>query len=254
MDEHPEFGIVEITRKMSVDMLNTVEMSSQEAAWYLLREHMAKTSLQVVFIPTMWPIERSRIKKTRKELEDMDLAADSTDIWKENCFDKYQNRPQDIEDVSLAQFVSKYTMNTSGKYVQRKEPRILRYRNYDIGNDLNEYKREMVTLHWPFRNEEEDILSEMKFISIYDDKEQFILQSRRKFECYLDIQKTIDICRQLCREDVPDDEQKAGDAEARFPVANPFEELYKNPGADVDADSRLATLNKLGTIAKKKRT
>ncbi|XP_031785833.1 uncharacterized protein LOC116417304 [Nasonia vitripennis] len=33
MDENPEFDIVKITRKMSVDVLNSVEMSAQEAAW-----------------------------------------------------------------------------------------------------------------------------------------------------------------------------------------------------------------------------
>ena len=33
MNENPEFDIVEITRKMRVDRLNTIEMSSQEAAW-----------------------------------------------------------------------------------------------------------------------------------------------------------------------------------------------------------------------------
>ncbi|GFQ67487.1 ATP-dependent DNA helicase [Trichonephila clavata] len=32
MDEHSDFDIVEIIRKMSIDMLNTVEMTSQEAA------------------------------------------------------------------------------------------------------------------------------------------------------------------------------------------------------------------------------
>lgn len=37
MDENPEFDILEIFRKMIVDMLNTVEISSQESAWYLLR-------------------------------------------------------------------------------------------------------------------------------------------------------------------------------------------------------------------------
>ncbi|GFR29603.1 ATP-dependent DNA helicase [Trichonephila clavata] len=31
MDEHSKFDIVEITRKMSIDMLNTEEMTSQEA-------------------------------------------------------------------------------------------------------------------------------------------------------------------------------------------------------------------------------
>ena len=36
MDEHPEFGIVDITKKMSIDILQSVEMPAQEAAWYLL--------------------------------------------------------------------------------------------------------------------------------------------------------------------------------------------------------------------------
>ncbi|GFR30582.1 ATP-dependent DNA helicase [Trichonephila clavata] len=42
MDEHSDFDIVEITRKMSIDMLNTVEMTSQEAAWYLLHYKVKK--------------------------------------------------------------------------------------------------------------------------------------------------------------------------------------------------------------------
>ncbi|GFR16985.1 helitron_like_N domain-containing protein [Trichonephila clavata] len=50
MDEH--FDIVEITRKMSIDMLNSVEMTSQEAAWYLLCEPISKSCAQMVYIPT----------------------------------------------------------------------------------------------------------------------------------------------------------------------------------------------------------
>lgn len=36
MDEYPEFDIIEVARKLRVKMLNSVEMSSQEAAWILL--------------------------------------------------------------------------------------------------------------------------------------------------------------------------------------------------------------------------
>ena len=56
MDKNPSFDIVEITRKLSVDLLNSVEMSSQEAAWFLLREPMSKSSVVVVYIPTVWPL------------------------------------------------------------------------------------------------------------------------------------------------------------------------------------------------------
>lgn len=108
-----------------------------------------------------------------KQLSELD--EECTDIWKENWFDKYVKRPESLEDKTLAQFVSKYTINNKGEYFERKEPKDIRYRNYDMANDFNEYKREMVTLHVPFRNEEEEILPEMKFTTKYDDYEDLIL-------------------------------------------------------------------------------
>ena len=68
MDEYLEFDIVEMTRKLSIDLLNIMEMISQEAAWFLLRERMYKCSVAVVYIPTVWPQERARIRKTQKKL------------------------------------------------------------------------------------------------------------------------------------------------------------------------------------------
>ncbi|CAG4966588.1 unnamed protein product [Parnassius apollo] len=68
MDEHPEFDIVDITKKMSIDILQSVEMPAQEAAWYLLREPMAKSSVVSVYIPTVFPTERARIRKSIKEI------------------------------------------------------------------------------------------------------------------------------------------------------------------------------------------
>ncbi|CAH2104200.1 unnamed protein product [Euphydryas editha] len=82
MNEHPEFDIVEITRKIGVNMLNSVEITSQEAAWYLLREPMSKCSTVVTTIPTMWPCDRQRIRKTQKELDAIGVGEDSTNIWK----------------------------------------------------------------------------------------------------------------------------------------------------------------------------
>lgn len=131
MNAHPEFDIVEITRKMSVNMLNTVELTSQEAAWYLLREPMSKCSVSVVYISTGWPIERQRIKRTQKELDELNTDKHSTNIWKENWFDKYEQRPEELEGLSLAQFVANYTKNSQGNYIRRRQQRIIRFRNYD---------------------------------------------------------------------------------------------------------------------------
>lgn len=223
MNEHPEFDIVEITRKMSVDVLHSVEMTSQEAAWYLLREPMSKSSVVVQYINTCWPIERQRIKKAQKQISE--LSDDCTDIWKEDWYDKYQKQPEELENISLVQFVSKYTKNNNGVYVERKQPRIIRYRNYDMAQDFNEYRREMVTLHLPFRNEDTEILADMKFITIYDENEDTILERRKEFESDIDIQKTIKICRQLCHqnEQLNDDEAEVRDVAARFSEPNPFQ-------------------------------
>ncbi|GFX16168.1 helitron_like_N domain-containing protein [Trichonephila clavipes] len=69
MDEHPEFDIFEITRNISINLLNHTEITSQEAAWYLLREPMSKSSTIIVYIPTVWPIERQKNKKDHEGIE-----------------------------------------------------------------------------------------------------------------------------------------------------------------------------------------
>ncbi|CAH1119807.1 unnamed protein product [Phaedon cochleariae] len=231
MHDHPEFDIVDITKNISVDVLNHTEMTSQEAAWYLLREPMSKSSTKIVYIPTVWPFERQRIKKTMKELTEID--GDSTDIWKENWFDKYEKRPEELEDISLAQFVSKYYRNVKGEYAMREEPNVIRYRNYDMTTDFYEYRREMVSLHLPFRDEETEILADMKFLSTYEENEVLILQRRQEFESNIDIERTIQICRELCREKTPCDDDKIEDVSTRIPDPNPTE-LHNNPNVDID--------------------
>ncbi|XP_049302993.1 ATP-dependent DNA helicase PIF1-like [Bactrocera dorsalis] len=122
-----------------------------------------------------------------------------------------------------------------------------------MADDFNEYKREMVTLYTPFRDEENEILADTKFIQIYDDNEMLILERHKEFSSNLDIQKTIEICRELCHEDeLNQDDDAEGDNVGRlFPEANLFQELY-NADHIMKDDLQLATLNKLGAIAKKR--
>ncbi|XP_076298854.1 uncharacterized protein LOC143217964 isoform X2 [Lasioglossum baleicum] len=231
MNEHPEFDITEITKTISANILNHTEITSQEAAWYLLREPISKISLIIVYIPTVWPAERQRVRKTMEELSK--LEDDCDNCWKENWFDKYEKRPEYLEDITLAQFVSKYTKGKNGEFFERDEPRIIRYRNYDMATDFNEYKREMVTLHLPFRSEEEEILAEMRFISIYDDNEDIILQRRKEFESNIDIDKTIQICKELCQLETPLDEDEIRD------LANRFLETEDIPETDEDNEENI---------------
>lgn len=251
INENPKFDIVEITKRLNVDIFNNVEMSSQEAAWYLLREPTWKSSVDVCYINTVWPTERQKIKKTQKEL--IQLDENSTDIWKEDWFDKYQKRPNDLEDVTLAQFVSKYYKNNYNIYKVRKKPRVICYRNFDIKLKHNEYKREMVTLHIPFRDEHTDVLADMKYLKVYDQNEDLILENKKEFEFNLEIENTIAICRQTCHENDESDNNNKNeiqDVVKRFSEANPFQELYYNSEADIEFDVRSETSNKLGVFIK----
>lgn len=121
-----------------------------------------------------------------------------------------------------------------------------------MGTDYNEYRREMVTLHLPFRHEESEILAESRYLQLYEENEALILDRRKQFESNLDIEKTLEICRELCREYVSDDGEEINDVAGRIPNENPFAELYDNPNADLNDDLRLALFHKLGSIAKKK--
>lgn len=206
---------------------------------------MSKSSAVIESIPTVWPSERERIKKRNKELENMHIGDDSTDIWKQYWFDKYGQRHKDLENINLAQFVANYTSRPNGTYIKRKQSRVIRYRNYNMRDDSNEYKREMVTLCCLFRNKDMEILAESKYIEIYDTNEELILRRRQEFEANLDIQKVIEIDRTLCREDRSFEDDESHEDGNVLEELNPFEALYNNPGADMNNDLRLTVLNKL---------
>lgn len=61
--------------------------------------------------------------------------------------------------------------------------------------DFNSYWREIFTLHIPFQNKDTSILFDEKYIDIYDQTQNFIIERRKEFEAYLYIDKTLEIGR-----------------------------------------------------------
>ncbi|CAG5038636.1 unnamed protein product [Parnassius apollo] len=158
------------------------------------------------------------------------------------------------KDVTLAQFVAKYYLNKKETYTKRDTARIIRYRNYDMADNYNDYRREMVLLHVSFQSEENDIIAENKFIEIYEDNKDTILERRKEFESNLDIEKTLEICRQLCREN--DEEQEDEEllrAVDILHVRDPYDLLLRDPNSTANVDLQNASLHKLGAVAKKKK-
>ena len=183
----------EISLWTLMNMLKNIEMSAQEAAWYLLRQPMSVTSRQVVVIPTLWPHERYRARKRRKLMDDENLSASSTDIWTRSIVEKYEQRHSSLDSICLAHYAAWYSTerlcqelyqcendkvesdtdeNNFGPIpLKRAKAKVIRYRNYDKTDILN-HKREMVMLFVPFRNEAVDILDRDKFLQIFEEKKR----------------------------------------------------------------------------------
>ena len=190
-EQYPDMDYGELLKKVALNMLGSVEMCAQEAAWFLLRLPMSEASRKVEFIPTMWPQDRTRSRKRFKQMEEEGIGEDSTDVWTKNIIQKYEER-ESLDDVCLADFVALYTQGRgTTSYKQRRFPRILRWRGYRM-SELAEYKRESVLLFLPFRNELIDILDENKFLQLYDLHETELLAKRKEYDCELNIEQTVE--------------------------------------------------------------
>lgn len=76
------------------------------------------------------------------------------------------------------------------QYRKRPIGRVIRYRHYDIEDTIN-YKREMVLLYLPFRSEISDILDSNKFLQLFNDNNDIIMERRHLYESNLIIDKVI---------------------------------------------------------------
>merc|ERR1712121_450387 len=84
------------------------EVSMQEVIFRLFGYSMCCSSRKKKFIQTLPPEKRDGlIKSNIEELDDKD------NIFCYNIIDYYQNRPDQLEDISLASFAAKtYLLNT----------------------------------------------------------------------------------------------------------------------------------------------
>jgi hypothetical protein len=243
--------IKEMSRMVGMRTLRAVGISAPEAAWVLLRSNMSECSRNVEYVPTLWPQERQRIRKNKKQMDDEELAGDSVDMWKVEIIRRYENRPQDaLADVSLAQFVSSYYMRHDGTYAKRDRTKVIRYRNYDIDN-VKEYKREMVTLHYPFQNETVDTLDRDRYLQIYDSNEERILQARKEFKRDVDIAETMLYCHMLC--DEHEEENKRSKEHEHFVVSKmDMKEHDAFYSEDFGNDIKMAIMEKISSMVQKR--
>ncbi|GFV49824.1 ATP-dependent DNA helicase [Trichonephila clavipes] len=193
---------------------------------------MSRSSREVSYIPTVWPQERHKLRKRKAVMDEENLDENSTDIWTKSMIQRYEERPSELEDKCLADFIAWYTPVTKkgrplgtevnddasgddepapdnvpyeststigSAYRKRSAPRVIRYRGYEL-NDVVNYKREMITLYLPFKNEVVEILDLNSFIRMYDEREAEIMAKRKEFESNIDIAKILDELKKICED------------------------------------------------------
>jgi hypothetical protein len=81
-------------------------MSAQEAAWYLLRQLMSCSSRDVFYVPTVWPHEQQKSRKRFAVMDAEGIDKTFTDVWTKGPIQRYEERPAELESLSLADFLA----------------------------------------------------------------------------------------------------------------------------------------------------
>lgn len=110
---HRECTYTGLIRTLNVSMLKEAEMSVQEAALYLLHLSMSEKSRDVVYVNTMWPEQRVRVRKTNTQMDAEELDEYSTDVWKVPI-ERYEVRPAELHSAGPALDISRSPATGAG--------------------------------------------------------------------------------------------------------------------------------------------
>ena len=133
--------IKETLKKIGAAFLCSREVSSQECVYRCLPElWLRKTFPQTVFINTDFPDKRVRMKKSDKQIVELD--EDSTDIYCCNIIDRYTDRPNTtfhngayavVDNICLAQFAAYYYKDyKQTEEVNDSQPVVLQPESFEV--------------------------------------------------------------------------------------------------------------------------
>ena len=100
-------------QKIASKFLTSREVSAQEAAYRVLSLPLSRSSRDVVYVSTDLPEDRLHLLKPMSVIETMD--DDDEDICQHGLIKRYMKRPDILEDLCLAEFVSNYRVDYKKK-------------------------------------------------------------------------------------------------------------------------------------------
>ena len=225
-------------RVIANKFLNSSEISAQEAVYHILSIPLSTNSRSTVFINTNKPENRISMLKSNEILQKLD--SDSKDVFVQGLIDMYSNRPDEMKDICLADFASLYNVskkqrgnvqitensddedviddeideksitlkmkNGKGWIKRRTKKKIIRFRNFKLHQDPENYYREQLMLFLPWNNEEEDLIH-IDHEETFESHKDLIRQKRSEYvhrEAY-EFEKALDEHKERDNDDDIDD-------------------------------------------------
>ena len=158
---------------VSMAILRQRLVSAPEAAYRLCHLPLKMCTRKTVFVNSCRSEQRYRLLR---------FCEDETSVFN-NIFDRYQQRPNELEEISLAEFAVRYETvsstfwtnddgdielrdqeNENSRYIQlrdntrmriRNQAAVLRTRYYTLNSDREGFFYSLIVCHIPFRNENE---------------------------------------------------------------------------------------------------
>lgn len=198
-------------RHIGNKFLNNVEISAQEAVYYILQLPFRKSSRQVVFIDTNPPEKKFILLKPLKKIQEMNDNDHNVEC--DNVLNKYSRRPKPLETLCLADLVSWYDFsyvdtnfpnnehnsdeeqplqdeNTGNSkyfrtgnlvYKKRNKQKVIRFVNFKKGQDLHNHYRELLLLFYPWRKQDDILGSTSCFEQRYRQLKSIIEMKRLEY-------------------------------------------------------------------------
>lgn len=192
-------------QRTACTFLSSRQVSSQEITYRILGLPLFKSNFDTVFLPVSFPEKRVRFLKPKYILDSMDDT--DTDIFQNSIFEKYTNRPDNLENLNLSEFATSYRWfsashvkkklsksfdrfislkNNMGFIKKKNKKAILRYPQFSERKNNEEFYYSQLLLYLPWRKEPENS-EDTSFYNLYQKHEQTIKDNKSKIEHHVDI-------------------------------------------------------------------
>ena len=195
-------------RKVGSAFLTHCEVSAQEAIYRILSMHMKQLSRTVVFVDTNHKTNRIGVLKDSNDISQLD--DDDTNVFQKSLIDRYEHRPNTLDQMCLAEFAANYVTSYKceenddvlpnhetvefcensriklrdgyGTMYKRRREAVIRFTRFNKDKEPSNYYRAKLMLYYPWRNEDIDILGNYEtYEEHYNHVQDVVIDSESKY-------------------------------------------------------------------------